>query len=173
MYNYPVKKIYTWLLYIYNYNINYTSFKILWKGRENGWFPSSMTNMSMIIINGRVIHAEGSSVSIINGKVRVNGKQISNLDEIQDKEVNISISGVQNLEVDYCTQVNLTGNAKSVRTQSGDIQISGNVDGDVSSMSGGISCGDVAGNVRTASGDVECGNVTGNVNTVTGDISRN
>lgn len=128
----------------------------------------------MIIINGRVIHAEGSSVSIINGKVLVNGKQISNLDEIQDKEVNISISGdVQNLEVDYCTQVNLTGNAKSVRTQSGDIEISGNVDGDVSSMSGDISCGDVAGNVRTASGDVECGNVTGNVKTVTGDISRN
>lgn len=59
------------------------------------------------------------------------------------------------LEVDYCTAVTVTGDAGSIATQSGDVNIEGNVGGSVSTMSGDVDCGSIGGSVSTMSGDVK------------------
>jgi hypothetical protein len=46
----------------------------------------------------------------------------------------------------------VTGNAGKVKSQSGVIEVKGDVTGNVESASGTISCGKVAGNVKTMSG---------------------
>lgn len=55
-----------------------------------------------------------------------------------------------------CDNVSLNGEAKSIKTQSGDVNIAG----------------DVIGNVKTMSGDVKCENVSGDVSTMSGDIKK-
>ncbi|MCK9155101.1 MAG: hypothetical protein M0P12_03200 [Paludibacteraceae bacterium] len=59
---------------------------------------------------------------------------------------------------------------ESVATLSGDINVKGNVKGNLKSTSGDIRCGNVEGSVFPTSGDVECQNIGGSVNTVSGDI---
>ena len=39
---------------------------------------------------------------------------------------------------------------------SGDVDVDGNVSGDIQTMSGDVDCGDVSGNIKTMSGDVKC-----------------
>lgn len=103
-------------------------------------------------INGKTY--KGKNVSIVNGEVFVDGKIQSEF--TTQKNIRIQISG----------------NVHTVESQSGDVEISGGVSGDVSSASGDIKCGAVGGSVQTASGDVKCGDVRGNVKTLSGDISR-
>ncbi|MNY78763.1 hypothetical protein D3C86_2191490 [compost metagenome] len=54
----------------------------------------------------------------------------------------------------------MSGDAGSIKSQSGDIEIAGNVFGSVSNMSGDISCGDVGLRASTMSGDVKRGSKT-------------
>lgn len=106
--------------------------------------------MSTITINGNTY--SGSSVVVTNGKVIVNGKDVTP----DSKEINISVQGdVDELHVDICNKVSVTGNANSISTTSGDIDITGNVGGSVNTMSGDIDCGNVLGSVSTMSGNVK------------------
>jgi len=112
---------------------------------------------SVISINGKTIQVNRGTISIIDGKVLIGGKDISDLKEIEEKEINITIEGsVEKLEIDYCAKVQVNGNAQNVKTASGDVNVSG----------------DVLGNIQTMSGDVDCGNVGGGVSTMSGDISH-
>ena len=63
-------------------------------------------------------------------------------------------------------------NVASVRTDSGDVSITGDVS-TVNTTSGDVSCKDVKGGVLTMSGDVTCGNIGGNVSTMNGNICHN
>jgi len=109
--------------------------------------------MNRISINGVKISGDlvaGSSIQICNGKVTINGKDVTP----DSKNINISIEGdVDTLDVDCCNTVNIKGNVKSVHTTSGDIEC-GKVYGDVKTVSGDVICGQVGGAIRTVSGDI-------------------
>lgn len=108
-------------------------------------------NTGTVYING--VSYQGNSVCIIGDKVFVDGTVSSG-------------SLVGNLVV------TVNGSCESVATASGDINVKGEVKGNLKSASGDISCGNVLGSVFSTSGDIECQNIGGCVNTVSGDISR-
>lgn len=106
--------------------------------------------MSIITINGNTF--SGSNIIVTNGKVLINGKDVTP----DSKEINISVVGnIEQLKVDACNKVNVEGNVKSISTQSGDVEVSGDVDGSISTMSGDIDCGHVKGSVSTMNGDIK------------------
>lgn len=78
----------------------------------------------------------GSNVSIVNGKVYIDGKDVTP----DGKEINISVEGnLDKLEVEHCNRIDIKGAVKDIRSASGDVNI----------------IGDVLGNIDTKSGDVE------------------
>ena len=107
--------------------------------------------MSQIIINNK--NYSGRNISVNNGNVIIDGKSI----EIEEKEINISVTGnIDSLKVTSCNELQIKGYVNTVETTSGDIDIEGNV----------------SGNVKTVSGDVRCEYITGDVKTVSGNIRR-
>lgn len=96
---------------------------------------------SVTIINGK--RYEGSSVVVTNGRVIIDGKEVTDKDAVKDGILKIKVEGVlQNLTTDANVEAGL---------------IQGNVD-----AGGSVSCDDVEGDVD-AGGSVNCGNVGGNV----------
>ena len=109
--------------------------------------------MNTVIVNGKILNLPDGNISVVNDKVYVNGKLIT--DENSSKKINIVINGSVNGDI---------------KTDCGDIKISGNCN-NVQSTSGDIECRDINGNVQTTSGDIKCNTIHGNVKTVSGDIS--
>jgi hypothetical protein len=106
--------------------------------------------MSTITING--VSISGNNVVVSNGKVFVNGKDFT--PEI--KEINIVVNGnIDKLEVDSCDKVQVKGKVGNVKTLSGDVDVSGDVNGSISTMSGDVDCNNVSGSIATMSGDVK------------------
>ena len=92
------------------------------------------------------------NVVVSNSRVFVDGKDMTS----DAKQVQIHIEGnVERLEVDACEKVSVSGNVGSVKTISGDVDLSGNVLGSISSISGDIDCTEIKGSVSTVSGDVK------------------
>lgn len=112
--------------------------------------------MSLIInSNGKVTSIKGGTISIINGKVFADGAEVKDLTPSRRKNINITIQGdVERLEVEYCNTISVTGNAKRVHTLNGDIEIKGDVDGDVHTNCGSITCGNVEGDCHTNMGNI-------------------
>jgi len=107
--------------------------------------------MSTITINNKGY--VGNSITIINGVVSIDGKV---QDAGNEKQINITVTGdITNLSVDACISCQITGNAGSVKTVSGD-----------------VTCGDVSGSVSTVSGDVVAYIIHGSASTVSGDIMK-
>lgn len=119
--------------------------------------------MSTIIQNGKVIHVNGT-LSMTNGQWYVNGKPVNLADLAKEqsdqdtKSPNITIElhdcQIDHLDVDYCNTITINGDVKRVKTNSGDIRISGNVDGDVHTNMGDIDCGDIHGDCHTNMGNI-------------------
>ena len=106
--------------------------------------------MSSITING--MNFSGNNITITNGKVIIDGKSQT----FESKEINISISGnIEKLEVDSCEKVSVIGNVETLKTISGDVEISGIVNGSVQTVSGDVKCGKISGDVKTVSGDIK------------------
>lgn len=109
--------------------------------------------MSIISINGNTYI--GNSVAISNGKVFIDGKEAS-CDGKDSKEINITVNGnIDELKVDACNKVLVTGDVFNIHTQSGDVDVSGNVKGGIQTMSGDVDCGDIGGSISTMSGDIK------------------
>lgn len=109
-----------------------------------------MVNMSIISING--VNYSGNNIIISNGKVVINGKDVTP----DSKDINIKVEGnIDKLVVDSCNKIEITGAVLDIKTQSGDIDISGSVTGSISTMSGDIDCGNVGGSIKTMSGDIK------------------
>lgn len=104
-----------------------------------------------IVINGITI-ASGDNITIRNGKVIVDGKDVTP----DAKEIVITITGdVSTLKVDACESIAVQGNAGSVNTMSGDIEVIGNIEGSVQTVSGNVECGgSIGGRVQTVSGEI-------------------
>jgi len=106
--------------------------------------------MSTITINGNTY--SGNSIVISNGKVIINGNDVTP----NEKEINIVVHGnTEDLKIDHCNKIVVNGNSKNISTKSGDIFITGNVEGSVQTMSGEVDCSDVSGSVSTMSGNIK------------------
>lgn len=108
--------------------------------------------MSGTIVVNDVCIRGGRNVTIINGKVIVDGKDVTP----DAKEVNISVTGnVEKIEVDDCEKITVTGDVGSVITKSGDVSVGGTISGSVQTISGDVDCkGIISGGVKTVSGDI-------------------
>ncbi len=111
---------------------------------------------------------QGTSIVVTNGKVKINGVDVTP----DSKTINIKVDGnIETLQVDYCEKVTVNGNIGSVKTASGDIECQ-DVAENVTTVSGDITCGNVGGNVTSTSGDVDAKEIKGSVKTISGDISK-
>ncbi len=107
-------------------------------------------NYSNVTVNGKTIRFQGSSITVINDKIIVDGKV---LDESMDfKNITVIVEGDCH-KLDACGDVEIKGNCGSVDC-SGSCHIEGNVEGNVDA-SGSVTCGDVGGDID-ASGSVRC-----------------
>lgn len=110
--------------------------------------------MSTININGRSY--SGNNVSVVNGRVFVDGKDVTDQPGAESKVINIAINGkVDSLHVDACEKVAVIGTVGDLQTKSGDINIEGDVAGNVTTQSGDVDCYDIHGDVQTQSGDIK------------------
>lgn len=113
--------------------------------------------MGKVIINGKTFNYTGS-LTMINGKFFVDGKEVTDWEDFtkDQKHIDIKVEGdIDRLLVDNCNSVTITGNCNRVKTVSGDVEIGGDVDGDVESVSGDIDiAGKVSGDVKTVSGNI-------------------
>ena len=113
--------------------------------------------MSTITINGN--NYSGNSISVANGKIIVDGKDVTP----DSREINIIVKGdINELTVDSCNKVSITGNVKNVTLKSGDIDIAGNVTDSIQTVSGNVGCGNVG---------YGYGNVGGSIATMSGNVA--
>lgn len=120
--------------------------------------------MGQIIINGRSY--SGNNLTVINNKVFIDGA-----DQTPDsKDISITVNGnVNDLSVDYCEQLEISGDVYTARCGSGDINCT-NITGGASTGSGDIECVTIDGNVQTGSGNVNAESISGSVKTGSGNI---
>ena len=113
--------------------------------------------MNTININGKTYNApDGCSVSVKNGEVYIDGKLIDD----SPSKTHIEITVI--------------GDCKEVTTDAGNINIKGNVEGNVVSDAGNISVeGYVNGNVTIDTGNVIANHIYGSVSTDCGNIGHN
>ena len=108
-----------------------------------------------VIIGGNIKNSsiEGNSISIINNKIFVDGKEI----ETEEKVINIIVEGnLDKLEVDCCNSIKVNGVTKDVEVSNGNITISGDVKGNVNNINGNIIAKAINGNCKTINGDILC-----------------
>lgn len=107
--------------------------------------------MSTIVINGMSISSNNGNMIMTNGKIFIDGKDVTP----DAKEIHVTVTGnIENLEIGACNDLQITGDVGSVKSGSGDIEIYGIVAGDVKAGSGNIHCGNVGGSVKTGSGNI-------------------
>lgn len=110
-------------------------------------------------------------ISMRNGKISVNGKDYVGRNVKINKDVLI-IDGVeQDTLTSKVINISVVGDVEFIKGDCSEVHIQGSC-GNVSTMSGDVTCADVNGDIKTMSGDVKCGNVTGNIKTMSGDITH-
>ena len=108
-----------------------------------------------VIIGGNIKNSsiEGNSISIINNKIFVDGKEI----ETEEKVINIIVEGnLDKLEVDCCNSIKVNGVTKDVEVSNGNISINGDVKGNVNNINGNIIAKAINRNCKTTNGDILC-----------------
>ena len=108
-----------------------------------------------VIIGGNIKNSsiEGNSVSIINNKIFVDGKEI----ETEEKVINIIVEGnLDKLEVDCCNSIKVNGVTKDIEVSNRNISINGDVKGNVNNINGNIIAKAINGNCKTINGDILC-----------------
>jgi len=104
-----------------------------------------------VIINGATFN--GSTLNISGGRVIVNGKDVTPTDT---KEINITINGnVDELEVDACSKISITGDVGNIKTVIGNVDVKGTVNGSIHTVNGNVNCGPISGNVSTTNGNIQ------------------
>lgn len=113
--------------------------------------------MNTVYINGQRIVTSGGNISVINGKVTIDGDDVD-LGQFKEKVINIVVEGNVNSINSGSADITVNGGTGTVSTQSGDVKVKGDVTGSVSTMSGDVGVkGKVEGNVKTMSGDISRG----------------
>lgn len=129
--------------------------------------------MSIIEVNGKKFRIDSSAkdISIVNGKVFVDGKALD--DNQNTSKVEILVKGnIKNLQVDSCQTIKVDGVVEDLKSGSGDVKVIGSVGGSVRTGSGDVECTDIHSYVQTGSGDVNASVIKGSVQTGSGDIKH-
>jgi len=112
-----------------------------------------------IIVNGTTVEVpDGSSVSLVDGKLIVNDKG-TDIKLTNDMKIEV-IGGLINLKAERGSVV-VKGDVQGYVDAAGNVEVTGNVGGKVDS-SGNVTCGNVQGDVD-AGGNVTCGKISGDV----------
>lgn len=108
--------------------------------------------MNRVTINGVTITG-GRSIVIRSGRIIVDGKDVTP----DAKVVNISVEGnIERLEADGCEKISVTGDVGIISTQTGDVDVGGNINGSVQTQTGNVDCGgSIGGNVSSMTGDIK------------------
>jgi hypothetical protein len=147
-------------------------------------FFETMASSSFIQINrrGDNIASVGKVISSGNGficsdltiNIIVNGKTIETKTITSDKNIMIEVKGdvIESIAVEGSGNIHVSGNVGgNVETVSGDASVAGDVQGSVKTTSGDAKItGNVAGDVKTVSGEVRSQSISGKVSTVSGDV---
>lgn len=105
---------------------------------------------SNVTINGKTIRVRGSNISVINNRVIVDGKVVS---ESLSGDITVIVEGsCGNLKASGNVEVN--GDCGNIDC-GGSCKVGGNVSGDIDA-GGSITCGNVGGSID-AGGSVRCG----------------
>lgn len=108
--------------------------------------------------NGRTIIVNGGcsqSISIINGQVKINGRTVDDLNQYDDKIINITIEGgCHDISVDVCEEIHVTGNSCGIQTHNGNVKVDGQCDGNIITHNGNVNCGEVRGSVQSHNGNI-------------------
>lgn len=100
-----------------------------------------------------IVRKLAKSIVIAKGKVTINGKTV---DTKADKKITIIVKGnCGKIVADNCLE----------------IEVHGDVEGNVETMSGDVTCKNIGGKVSTMSGDVRSRLIGGNAETLSGDIN--
>ena len=105
-----------------------------------------------VLINGNTVQIQaGENIAISGNQVKVGGKTIT----VDDPSITIAITGDVG-SIEGVGDVNVTGNVSGdIDTSSGNIEVGGSVDGDIDCACGNVTVkGSVKGDV-----DCSCGNV--------------
>lgn len=103
----------------------------------------------MITLNG--VTYSGNSLIVSGNKIFIDGKDLTP----DSKTIKIDVNGnVDNLEVDYCESLSIKGDVGSCETTNGNVNISGNVNGNVETTNGNVRCGNISGSVKTRNGNI-------------------
>lgn len=108
--------------------------------------------MGKVTINGVPISFE-RKVSISEDEIWIDGKGVS----LDSREIKVNIVGnLEELDVRCATSIDVNGNVTNIRSQAGDVGITGNILGNVQTISGNVVCheGYIEGNVASISGDI-------------------
>lgn len=108
--------------------------------------------MNKVIINGKSYEIPNGSVSIINNKIYVDGKEFTEGMEKDSKIVDIIVHG-NVYQIDCQESVEVKGNANIINC-GGSCSVNKDVVGDVKA-GGSVKCNNVKGSVR-AGGTVKC-----------------
>lgn len=119
---------------------------------------SFLINMGSIVINGKRVNYTGT-ISIENGRFFLDGKELKDLESLtkDQKHIEIKVEGdIDRLQVDTCDNLYIEGSCNKVNTVNGEVEIGGNVLGDVESVNGYIEIhGYVIGDVKTVNGNIK------------------
>ena len=112
-----------------------------------------------LTVNGTSYNFSGNNMVISNGKVMVNGKDITDLNDIDQKEITIVIeSDIDYLKVDHCHSIVANAYVEAIETISGSVHCAKDVCGSITTMSGSVRCkGEINGSVSTMSGNINKG----------------
>ena len=114
---------------------------------------SYFSKNSKITINGKTY--SGSSHTIINDKIFIDGKEIIDDNLKSSKILNIKIEGgISECAILNCNSIQVIGNVKNLDNQNGDISITGNIEGDVDNQNGDIQCQNINGDIDIQNGSV-------------------
>ena len=115
------------------------------------WESMKVNSTSRCTINGK---SYSGNVSIVNGKVINNGKEVDDVSNQQQVHVTIE------------------GDCGDVSVGAGSVEVSGDIKGSASSGQGDVSCeGDIHGYAKSGQGDIRCsGSIQGDAKTGMGDI---
>lgn len=120
-----------------------------------------------ISVNGKSF--SGRNVTIINGKVIVDGKTVDMPDA---KEIIVNIEGdLGSLQLDAGT-VNVTGHAGDVHVGQGTAKVEMDVKGEVRVDQGKLECNDIFADVRVDMGNIKASTIHGNATTKMGNITK-